>query len=92
MATFDRLLGENFYSNLATRPSSLDITVPVTAVVAQLLQPRWPGYHKPVAMLHIDATIGTDSTERVFNSYFGRLLVLLNLDSTVIATFFSTGM
>ena len=43
-------------------------------------------------MLQIDATIGTDSTESVFNSYFGTLLLVLNLDLTVIATFFSTGM
>jgi len=32
-----------------------------------------------------------DSTERVCNSYFSRLIVLLNLDWTFIATIFFTG-
>jgi len=68
------------------------MTVPVAAAVAQLLQPRWPSYRKPVAVLHIDTAVGTDSTDSVFNSYFGTLLILLNLDLTVIATFYSTGM
>ena len=43
-------------------------------------------------IMFCDATIGTDSTESVLHSYFGTLLILLNLDLTVIATFFSTGM
>jgi len=68
------------------------MTVPVAAAVAQLLQPGWPSYRKPAAVLQIDTAIGTDSTDSVFNSYFGTLLILLNLDLTVIATFFSTGM
>jgi len=85
-------LGENFHSNLATRPCSCDMTVPVAAAVSQLLQPRWPSYRKPVAVLQIDTAVGTDSTDSVFKSYFGTLLILLNLDLTVIGTLFSTGM
>ena len=68
------------------------MTVPVAAAVAQLLQPRWPSYREPDAVLQIDTAIGTHSTDSVFNSYFDTLLLLLNLDLTVIATFFSTGM
>jgi len=68
------------------------MTVPVIAAVSQLWQPIWPSYRKPVAVLQIDTAIGTVSTESVFNSYFGTLLILLNLDLTVIATFVSTGM
>jgi len=68
------------------------MTVPVAAAVAQLLQPRWASCRKPAVVLQIDTAVSTDSADSVFNSYFGALLILLNLDLIVIATFFSTGM